>query len=115
MSIYSRGLYSIADLQYLSFHTDEYNEEVESYVLEDFTYELCVSNYLIPTANMICLIGIALLDEDLIEYRDFEMIYYKIKSYVESVDVLGTTKVFNKLASEIMWHDLDVEPFIAHF
>lgn len=114
MSICSRGFYSLADLQYLSFHMDEYDAEVESYVLEDFVYELCILDYLIPTANVICLIAIALLDEDLIKYSDFEMIYYKTKSYIESVDVLGTKKVFNKLAAEIMWQDLDVDPFVAH-
>lgn len=110
MSIYRGRLYSVADIQKLLINK-EYKEELDNCCVVN---EYCPMNdifNLIYFSNVAILLGISRLDNDFISEKQFQLVYDKIETYVNHIDLLGYEKVYNKIVDEVLLDMLRTEPF----
>lgn len=92
-----------------------YKEEIQLYEMHflnhsSFSRDFIEDN-LINTANMVLLLAIDRFNNDFIEVSDFNLIYDKILTYIENIDLLGKMKVHSKIMS--IAKELHYEPFVA--
>lgn len=114
MPLYRGRLYSVEEIQKLMF-LKRYKEEMRLYEIQVFDHSNFsrdfIEDNLINTANMILLLAIDRFDNDFIEASDFNLIYDKVLTYIENIDLLGKMKVHSKIMS--IAKELHYEPFVA--
>jgi len=117
MSFYRGRLYTVEDLQRLTF-VKTYKQELKIYEIELIEDRVPtpfeIEHNLIQFANATILYAIGHFKNDFITEKEFNLIYDKIVTYMDNVEFLGYQKVYTKITKEINIDMLHIKPFMVY-
>ena len=105
----------MSDIQLMLVNEDIYLDEIALYDIREPSEDLKTSENLYCFCNAVILESIYRLKEKKITNKDFNDILNMIDTYIYSVDLLGISRVFDKINKEIVGEVLKSQPFIGVF